>query len=63
VEVVLVEQLLDDVDAHTVASLADLLGDVAGGQVGPDDFGLRGAAGGVFFQDGMEVFGDLGIGV
>jgi hypothetical protein len=55
--------LLDDVDAHAVAALGDLLGDVVGGQVGPDDLGLDGAAGGVILQNLLEGFGDLGSGV
>jgi len=51
------------VDAHTVAALGDLLGDVGGGQVGPDDLGLDRATGGVSLQDLLEIDGDLGSGV
>jgi hypothetical protein len=43
--------------------LAELLGDVGGREVGPDDLRLDGAAGGVFAQDLAEVLGDAGVGV
>jgi hypothetical protein len=61
VEVVLVEQLPDDVDAHGVAALGDLFGDVGGGQVGPDDLGFDRAAGGVVVEDLLEVLCDPGV--
>jgi hypothetical protein len=51
--------LFDDVDADRVAPFADLAGDVAGGQVGPDDLGFDGAAGGVSLQNFVEVSNDL----
>ena len=54
------EQLPDDVDADGVAPLADLLGEVRGGQVGPDDAGVDRAAGGVLVDDLLEALDDPG---
>jgi hypothetical protein len=51
---VVAEELADGVLADVEVVLPQVRLDLAGGQVGPDDLGTHGRAGGVVLQDGVE---------
>ena len=60
--IVFVEQLIDNLNAHRQAAFGDRFGNVAGGQIGPNDVGIDGTPSGLFGEnvaEGLAYFGLL----